>query len=473
MIDKPFCYKVVLAVWENIMAKLWQKKYTLNTLMEDFTVGRDFELDQKLVTSDCIASAAHGIMLHSIGILSDGELDSIKNGLVEILKLKEQNNFSIKKEYEDCHTAIENYLTNTAGEAGKKIHTGRSRNDQVITALRVWARDFLFSFAGELTGLIDSLISFAETNKMVPMPGRTHMQIAMPSSVGLWAGAFAEELSDDLKLVFNSLDIIDQSPLGSAASYGVPLPLNREYTAELLGFSRIQNNVLYVNNSRGKFESIILEALDQTLLSLSKMAQDLILFSLPEFAYFTLPPELCSGSSIMPQKKNPDGLELMRAKSGSVSAYAAQVKNIIRSLPSGYNRDFQETKEPFLRGCDLSLQCVGIMGLTIDKLEVNAQNLLKAFTPGIFATDAALKLVSEGKSFRDAYREVGLNLEGVTSGDPVKGITTRTSTGTAGNLNLEPLKKRNKAVREDLAERKSRVDRSLSSLLSYQPVLYA
>ncbi len=455
------------------MAKLWQKKYTLNTLMEDFTVGRDFELDQKLVTSDCIASAAHGIMLHSIGILSDSELESIKKGLLEILKLKAQNNFLIKKEDEDCHTAIENYLTGTAGEAGKKIHTGRSRNDQVITALRVWARDFLFSFADELTGLIDSLTSFAEANKMVPMPGRTHMQIAMPSSVGLWAGAFAEELSDDRTLILNALELIDQSPLGSAASYGVPLPLNREYTAELLGFSRIQNNVLYVNNSRGKFESIILEALDQTLLTLSKTAQDLILFSLPEFGYFTLPAELCSGSSIMPQKKNPDGLELMRAKSGSVSAYAAQVKNIIRSLPSGYNRDFQETKEPFLKGCDLSYQCVGIMRLTIDKLEVNADNLRKAFTPEIFATDAALQLVSEGKSFRDAYKEVGVHLEGVAGSDPVTGITTRTSTGTAGELNLEPLKKRNVAVKEDLARKKSRVDTALSSLLSFQTVLYA
>lgn len=454
------------------MAKLWQKKYTLNTLMEDFTVGRDFELDQKLVTSDCIASAAHGIMLHRIGILSDSELESIKNGLLEILKLKEQNNFLIRKEDEDCHTAIENYLTSTVGEAGKKIHTGRSRNDQVITAVRVWARDFLYSFADELTGLIDSLTSFAETNKMVPMPGRTHMQIAMPSSVGLWAGAFAEELFDDLTLILNALELIDQSPLGSAASYGVPLPLNREYTAELLGFSRIQNNVLYVNNSRGKFESIILEALDQTVLTLSKTAQDLILFSLPEFGYFTLPAELCSGSSIMPQKKNPDGLELMRAKSGSVSAYAAQVKNIIRSLPSGYNRDFQETKEPFLKGCDLSYQCVGIMRLTIDNLEVNEDNLHKAFTPEIFATDAVLQLVSEGKSFRDAYKEVGLHLDGVAGSDPVTGITTRTSTGTAGELNLEPLVKRNEAVKADLVRKKSRVDTALFSLLSFQTVLY-
>ncbi len=454
------------------MATLWQKEYSLNSLMEDFTVGDDYLLDQKLVIADCLATTAHGMMLNKIGILTDAEMTALKEGLKKIVSLKMNNEFPIRKEDEDGHTAIENFLTGELGDVGKKIHTGRSRNDQVITALRVWSRDFLLVFSHALLSLINTLSLFAEENKGVPMPGRTHMQIAMPSSVGLWAGSFAEELADDLSMVLHVLDLIDQSPLGSAASYGVPLPLDREYVASLLGFSKIQNNVLYVNNSRGKFESFILDVLDQVVLSLSKTAQDLILFSLPEFGYFTLPAELCSGSSIMPQKKNPDGLELMRAKSAAVSSYAAEVKNIIRSLPSGYNRDFQETKEPFLKGCDLALRCVLIMQLTIDKLHVHEDRLVKAFTPEIFATDDALELVSNGKSFRDAYREIGTRLSGVKGRNPKEGITTRTSTGTAGNLFLDAVNRRADRMKEQITGEKSRVDRALENLLGLPVSVY-
>ncbi len=449
------------------MSKLWQKGYSLDTLMETFTVGRDYELDQNLIASDCLASAAHAEMLNRIGIISDEELSLLKKGLEDILDLKSRDEFPVNREDEDCHTAIENYLTKTAGEAGKKIHTGRSRNDQVLAALRVYSRDFLFRFSDNLLDLIEVLTDFALENSGVPMPGRTHMQIAMPSSVGLWAGAFAEELSDDLFMVLKVIDLIDQSPLGSAASYGVPLPLDREYVARRLGFSKVQNNVLYVNNSRGKFESFILETLDQTVLTLSKLAQDLILFSLPEFGYFTLPRELCSGSSIMPQKRNPDGLELMRAKSASLSSYVMQIKGVIRSLPSGYNRDFQETKEPFLRGCELALQCTGIMKLTMEKLEVNRENLEKAFTPEIFATDDVLEMVAGGASFRDAYRKVGMSIEGVDSRDPSGGITSRTSTGTAGNLNLERLKNIVAERREFISKKRESVHAALSDLLDF------
>lgn len=454
------------------MAKLWQKEYSLNSLIEEFTVGRDFELDQKLVVADCLASTAHGMMLHGIGVLESDEISVLKAGLKKIIGLAEKGDFLIGRGDEDCHTAIENFLIRYAGEAGKKIHTGRSRNDQILAALRVYARDFLFQFSETVISLVELLKDFAQANRLVPMPGRTHMQIAMPSSVGLWAGAFAEELADDLKMVIHVLELIDQSPLGSAASYGVPLPLDREYTALLLGFSKIQNNVLYVNNSRGKFEAFILEVLDQTVLTLSKMAQDLILFSLPEFGYFSLPSELCSGSSIMPQKKNPDGLELMRAKSAVLSSYTMQIKNIIRSLPTGYNRDFQETKEPFLKGCDLALQCVSIMKLTVDKLQVNRENLRKAFNPEIFATDAALEMVGEGKSFRDAYREVGLNPEKVKNKKPESGITSRTSTGTAGNLSLGVLEREIKETASRIVSWKKDVDKALEKLLEYRASVY-
>ena len=448
------------------MGKLWQKNYSLNKLMEEFTVGRDFELDQNLVVSDCLASAAHGKMLNSIGILTDDEIKSIEEGLKEIIELSLTNSFSITLSDEDCHTAIENYLVSHVGEAGKKIHTGRSRNDQVIAALRVYSRDFLFTFIGEAVSLSETLKEFAEKHNMTPMPGRTHMQTAMPSSVGLWAGAFAEEIGDSLSMTKALLDIIDQSPLGSAASYGVPIPLDREKTTSLLGFAKVQNNVLYVNNSRGKFESLIIDSLDQVVLTISKMAQDLILFSLPEFGYFSLPAELCSGSSIMPQKKNPDGLELLRAKSASLSAYGIQIKNIIRSLPTGYNRDFQEVKEPFIRGIKLALQCVRIMKLTISELVVNKENLENAFTPEIFATDEAIKLVLSGRSFRDAYRDVGTNLDSVEFMSPEDGIKTRTSTGTAGNLRLDKLAGFLAVLVKDVSDREKSVQSSLKKLLN-------
>ena len=419
------------------MAKIWQKDYDLNTLLEEFTVGRDYILDVDLAASDCVAGIAHGTMLCEAGILSTDELSALKKGFAEILRKIEDGKFSISVSEEDCHTAIESALTESCGEAGKKIHTGRSRNDQVITALRVYGRAAVLEIMESAEQLAGALLDLAGKGKNIPMPGRTHMQTAMPSSVGLWAGAYAEDLIDNLTLLYQGYELLNQSSLGSAASYGVPLPLDRTRTSDLLGFSRVQNNVLYVNNSRGKFEAVILDALDMMILGLSKLSQDLILFSLPEFGYFSLPAQLCSGSSIMPQKKNPDGLELMRAKSATMSSWASQVKNIIRSLPSGYNRDFQETKEPFMRGLKLALQCVRIAHLTVTELIINEDNLKKAFTPDIFATDAALELVAGGMSFRDAYRKVGLSLEDLGTRNPGDAIKTRTYQGTAGNLNLQ------------------------------------
>jgi argininosuccinate lyase len=269
------------------------------------------------------------------------------------------------------------------------------------------------------------------------MAGRTHMQIAMPSSVGLWAAAFAEELLDDLVLVRSARELSNVCPLGSAASYGVPLPLDRELVSRLLGFREVQNNVLYVNNSRGKFESVILDAVEQLMLTLSKLAQDVILFSMPEFRYFTLPRELCGGSSIMPQKRNPGMLELMRAKAASVGAASVQIKGIIRSLPSGYNRDFQETKGPFLRGLATGLASVRVADRVMQSLGVDEQALLSGFIPEIYATDRALELVASGVPFRDAYRQVAADLANLQSRDPHEAIRNKTHAGTTGNLRLE------------------------------------
>ena len=312
--------------------------------------------------------------------------------------------------------------------------------------------------------LAETLINFAEKNKGVPMPGRTHMQLAMPSSVGLWAGSFAEEIIDDTQLIMQAYDLNNMSPLGSAASYGVPLALDREMVSDLLGFKRVQNNVLYVNNSRGKIESVILNAVEQVMLTLSKMAQDMILFSMPEFGYFTIPEEICTGSSIMPQKRNPGMLELIRAKTATVSSLNLQVKSILRGLPSGYNRDFQETKRAFIEGIRTAAMSVKIMELTIDRLKVNKKALLAGFKPEIFATDYAIQLVKDGTPFREAYREVGLNLDKLEKMDPYKAITEKNYSGAQGNLRLDLSSERLLKMKKEIDTEDLRIKNRIKSL---------
>lgn len=419
------------------MSKLWQKDYDLDSLMETFTVGDDYILDQHLVIADALGSIAHARGLEKPGILSEEETAELTQGLIDIIGLRLQDDFPIHKSDEDCHTAIEGFLVKRVGEAGKKIHTGRSRNDQVQTALRLWMREFAYKLAHKGAVLATMLFDFAEKHRDVPMPGRTHMQLAMPSSVGLWASGYAEELADESKYLLSIADLLDQSPLGSAASYGVPLDLDRNYTSALMGFSRVQNNVLYANNSRGKFEAILLDGCDYLGLTLSKLAQDLMIFTLPEIGYFSLPNELTTGSSIMPQKKNPDGLELARSRSSVISSCAFRVKSIIRSLPSGYNRDFQDTKGALFEGAKATWLLLGIFEVMIEGLIVHEEALVKGCKPELYATDLVLKRSLAGESFRDLYREVGLHLEEVLPGDPYEALRERTSVGTAGNLNID------------------------------------
>lgn len=427
------------------MAKLWQKEYSLDSLMEDFTVSNDYLLDQDLVISDALSSIAHARGLNKIDILNDKELEELEKGLREIIELKENDDFTITKENEDCHTAIESYLTTKYGDVGKKIHTGRSRNDQVQTAIRLWMREFALKLSTQTAVLAKTLFDFSDKYKDIPMPGRTHMQIAMPSSVGLWASSFAEEFLDEAKMIQSFLSILDQSPLGSAASYGVPLDLDREFTANQMGFSKVQKNVLYANNSRGKFEAMLLDLCDYVALTCSKLAQDLILFTLPEFGYFSLPQELCTGSSIMPQKKNPDGLELTRSRAAVVNSTSYRVKSIIRSLPSGYNRDFQDTKEPLFVGSKTTWSLVKIIEKMVNKIEVHQENLAKACTGDLYATDEVLERVKRGENFRDTYKNVGLNLNNVKKYNPYETIKNRSSIGTTNNLclaeNFESVKK--------------------------------
>ena len=418
------------------MGKLWQKEITLDSLMEEFTVQNDYKVDYELVKSDILGSISHAMGIAKIGILSQQELKQVKSGLITILAEHQNNTFHIHKEDEDCHTAIEGRLTEIVGDAGKKVHTGRSRNDQVQTALRLWMKEFLITLAENTLSLANELISFAIKHEFTPMPGRTHMQLAMPSSVGLWACAFSEQLMDQSTHILSLKDLINQSPLGSAASYGTNLPIDRAFSAALLGFEKPQHNVLYANNSRGLFEAMILDGCDYIGLTLSKLAQDLLLFTLPEFGYFSIAPKLCTGSSIMPQKKNPDGLELTRSRSALISGYALQVKSIIRSLPSGYNRDFQDTKEPFIKGAKSTLLLVQIMKHMIKGIVVNEESLIKGCKSELYATDEVLKRISEGRPFREVYKEVGMNLESVALYDPIETIKNRTMIGTSGNLDL-------------------------------------
>ena len=419
------------------MARLWQKNYSLDSLMQSFTVRNDYILDRDLVLSDTVSSYAHAKGLEKIGILTESETALLRKGLEEIASLQKEGRFEIKAEDEDCHTAIEGYLTSCCGEVGKKIHTGRSRNDQVETALRVYMREGVLKIGEEACIFALELLSSARKYEMVPMPGRTHTQLAMPSSLGLWFSSFAAEIMDEASLLLDVCRLIDQCPLGSAASYGVPLPLDREYTSSLLGFERVQKNVLYAANSRGKFDSMLLDSCDYLCSTCAKMAQDLILFTLPELGYFSLPVQLTTGSSIMPQKKNPDGLELVRSRSSVVSSMAFEVKNITRTLVSGYNRDFQDTKEPLLTALRLTFDILAIMSRMVSGLIVHEDRLLAGFRNEIFATDKVFEAVKEGRAFRDSYREVGLNLDSVSAEDASQAIMARTSTGTSGNLRLE------------------------------------
>ena len=453
------------------MGKLWDKGYGIHELIETFTVGEDYILDQRLVPADCTACAAHARMLSSIQVLTDDEFHSLRDCLVSIIQDHARGAFTVTREDEDCHTAIENRLVSELGEAGKKIHTGRSRNDQVLAALRLYGRDRLLAVHESLESLIGVLLEFATAHANLPMPGRTHLQIAMPSTVGLWAAAWAEDLADCCSLLWSVYELYNQCPLGAAASYGVPLPLDRELTAGLLGFPRLQNNTLYVNNSRGKFEAAILDVLDGIGITLSKAAQDLMLFSLPEIGYFSLPKELCTGSSIMPQKKNPDGLELIRAKSSVLGSYASGVKGVIRALPSGYNRDFQETKGPFMRGLSTAHAILEVMRITFEDLEVNEAALLRGFTPEIYATDAALDLVKEGMSFRDAYRQIGGSIEGLKSMEPGEAIKKRTSTGMPGKLALDRTRQAVRTASNRRRAEEERIAKSLKGLLGFVPRL--
>ena len=419
------------------MAKLWAKGYELDAAVEQFTTGEDYLLDMALVRWDCTGSIAHAAMLAKIGVLTQEEFQGLKGRLRQIVALHAEGKYVIAREDEDVHTSVEGDLTKNLGDVGKKLHTARSRNDQVILDLRLYMRDKLLAVTDAACHLIDVLLGFARTHKDVPIVGRTHFQRAMPSSVGLWAGAFCESLLDDIALLRAAYQVADQCPLGSAASYGVNMDIDRQLVSDSLGFARVQNNVLYVNNSRGKVEAIVLSAFAQIMLDLSKLSSDVILWSMPEFGYFKLPAEFCPGSSLMPQKRNPGPFELTRSRAAIVTANLVQVLEIVRPLISGYHRDFQDTKKPLMTGVEAAHSTLQVCALTMSKIEVDVERCIAVFTPEVFSTDRVMELVkNEGMAFRDAYREVAKTLDATEMDDPVANIRKKTHLGATGNLAL-------------------------------------
>ncbi|MFQ5705892.1 MAG: argininosuccinate lyase [bacterium] len=391
-------------IGENM--KLWQTHTHPNKQIEDFTVDDDFILDQKLVKYDCIASIAHAKMLGTVGILNEQEVQKLERELNHIIHLDKKGKFKIRKEQEDCHTAIENHLVKKLGDLGKKIHTARSRNDQVLTALRLFYKHELNECKKSVERLIKAIANFSKKYGEIIFPGYSHTRKAMPSAVSMWGTSFIDSMNDNLKVVELSLELVDQSPLGTGAGYGIPLKINRDMTTELLGFKKLQQNPIYCQNSRGKFESTILHALSQIMFDLNKIASDLIVFSMPEFGYFELPEDFCTGSSIMPQKKNPDVLELLRARCHIVVSQEFQIKNIIGNLISGYHRDLQLTKKPIMQAFEITRASIEIMSLIFQNLKVNEDNCAKAMTEEVYATEAVYKLVKGGMPFRDAYKTV-------------------------------------------------------------------
>lgn len=391
------------------MKKLWDKRGGIKTnhIVENYTVGVDYLLDLELLPYDIQGTMAHAKMLRKIKILTSKELRVLLGGLNKILLLWKKGKFKIDKSQEDSSTAIEAYLTEHYGEVGKKVHAGRSRNDQVLVTTRLFSKEKLLEIKKEIENIVKVLEQQIKKQGKTKMPGYTHMQRAMPSSVSMWLGSYHDSLKDDLILIDAVMKIIDQNSLGSAAGYGEKiLGLDRKFTTKELGFAKVQENPMYCAFSRGKFENIILQTVSSVMFDIGKIATDLLLFTTKEFDFFTLPDSFKTGSSIMPQKKNYDVLELIRGNTAIFNGYQHQIENVIKNLPVGYNRDFQLTKEPYIKGLKLVLETIEVMTLIIKNLEAKKKNLEDACTPELYATDEALKLVKKGKSFREAYQEV-------------------------------------------------------------------
>lgn len=390
-----------------MMKKLWQKENTkLNESIVAYETKDDLLLDQKLLKYDIQGSLAHAKTLYRIGILNNEELEKLEKGLKEILELDKKDNFALEFGDEDIHTKIENYLTEKYGEVGKKIHTGRSRNDQVLTAIRLFNKEKLSEIQKQVLSLVQSFQFFSKKHGAIPMPGYTHMQKAMPSSIKLWSESFKGSLLDDLDFVKAVYKLNNQSPLGSAAGFGTTLNLDKQYTAKLMGFSKVQNNSLYCQNSRGKIEAAILSSLISVLQTINKFTSDILLFTTSEFNFFKVTEDLTTGSSIMPQKKNVDLAELLRSKVHIVLGNYISIVSLSSNLISGYNRDLQDSKKPLIESLEVTLDSLKVTKILLENLTPNKKVLESAMTKELYAAQEAYELVKKGMSFRDAYLKV-------------------------------------------------------------------
>ncbi|MFD2147355.1 argininosuccinate lyase [Mucilaginibacter antarcticus] len=414
------------------MSKLWQKTTNVNELVESFTVGRDTEFDAQMAAFDVLGSLAHTQMLQSIGLMSADDLQVVQAELKSIYADIQAGNFTIEPGVEDVHSQVEMLLTQRIGAAGKKIHSGRSRNDQVLVDLKLFFRHELQQVVEETEKLFKQLIELSEKHKDVLLPGYTHFQVAMPSSFGLWFGAYAESLVDDLELVLAAYKITNKNPLGSAAGYGSSFPLNRTMTTELLGFESLNYNVVYAQMGRGKTERIIAQALSSIAATLGKMAMDQTLYLSQNFAFVSYPDTLTTGSSIMPHKKNPDVWEIMRGKCNRLQALPNDVAMMTTNLPSGYHREMQLLKELLFPAFTELKNCLHMATFMLQNVTVNPDILDDPKYAYLFSVEVVNRMVLEGTPFRDAYKQVGLDIE-KGEFNPDKTVN-HTHEGSIGNL---------------------------------------
>lgn len=429
--------------------KLWDKGFDTNALVENYTVGRDQELDMRLARYDVEGSMAHIRMLETIGLLTAEELAILLEGLQQIAEEIERGEFRIEPESEDIHSQVELLLTRRLGDVGKKIHSGRSRNDQVLVDLKLFLRDEMRQLAEAVRMLFDRLQELSEQHKAVLMPGYTHLQVAMPSSFGLWFGAYAETLIDDMRLIVAAYDIANQNPLGSAAGYGSSFPLNRTMTTQLLGFETLHYNVVAAQMSRGKSERAAANAMAAVAATVGRMAMDLCLFMSQNFGFVKLPDNLTTGSSIMPHKKNPDVFEIMRGKCNRLQALPNEMALMLTNLPVGYHREMQLLKDILFPATTELRQTLEMADFMLANLQINEQIIEDPKYDYLFTVEDVNRLALSGVPFREAYREIGMQVQ---RGEyrPTRSVH-HTHEGSIGNLCTEQIRQKMERVMAQLA----------------------
>ena len=450
-----------------------KKTITDNTVDPDilrYTVGDDVVLDLALAKWDCMGTAAHVTMLSEMKglkrpVVTKAEAAKVRKALAAVVKMSDEGRFVIRDDDQDVHMAVERLLTEKLGDLGKKIHTGRSRNDQVAVDVRLHMKDEILAAEGEVCALAAELCYFGWCAGAIPLVGRTHLQPAMPSSVEMWATGHAEMILDQIENLEAAYRLADLNPLGSAAGYGVPLPLDRARTTKLLGFARTVHNCFGASMARGECEAALLSALAQLMAVLSRLAEDMILFSMPEFAYFRLPREYCTGSSIMPQKFNPDVLELVRSKAAQVLGLQTASLSLLHAMPGGYNRDLQDCKWLYMKGLEIARTTLRILAKVVKGMKVDADACRAAFTPGVFATDVALRKVAAGTPWRDAYHEVRDNLGQLDAEDPDAEVALKKHEGTCLGIDHDLYRRRIASADKSAAARRRALDACCRKLL--------